>query len=66
MSTVANSLYSHKPGTESLKLSPPWEDGRGKYAGKSAFVNGGATQVGQFGESRAQQQPSRCLTRPFN
>ncbi|KAI0705979.1 GroES-like protein [Cerioporus squamosus] len=48
MSTVANSLYSHKPGTESLRMSPPWEDGRGKYAGKSFFVNGGATQVGQF------------------
>lgn len=50
MSTVANSLFSHKLGTESLKMTPPWEGGRGKYAGKSFFVNGGATQVGQFGE----------------
>ncbi|TFK83846.1 GroES-like protein [Polyporus arcularius HHB13444] len=49
MSTVAFSLYSHKPGTESLRMSPPWEDGRGKYAGKSIFISGGATQVGQFG-----------------
>ncbi|RPD53645.1 GroES-like protein [Lentinus tigrinus ALCF2SS1-7] len=48
MSTVAISLFSHKPGTDSLKMTPPWEDGRGKYAGKSFFVNGGATQVGLF------------------
>ncbi|KAI0705980.1 GroES-like protein [Cerioporus squamosus] len=48
IATVANSLYSHKPGTESLKLSPPWEDGRGKYSGKSILILGGATQVGLF------------------
>ncbi|RDX49043.1 NAD(P)-binding protein [Lentinus brumalis] len=48
MSTVAFSLYSQKPETESLRMSPPWEDGRGKYAGKSIFISGGATQVGQF------------------
>ncbi len=50
MSTVAFSLYSHKPGTESLRMSPPWEDGCGKYADKSIFISGGATQVGQFGQ----------------
>ncbi|TFK83844.1 GroES-like protein, partial [Polyporus arcularius HHB13444] len=48
IATVANSLYSHKPGTESLKLSPPWEGGRGKYTGNSILILGGATQVGLF------------------
>lgn len=49
VATIANSLYSHKPGTESLRLSPPWEDGRSKYSGKSILVLGGATQLGQYG-----------------
>ncbi len=61
IATVANSLYSHKPGTESLKLSPPWEGGRGKYTGKSILILGGATQVGLFGALwlwRSTQRPS--------
>ncbi|RPD53644.1 GroES-like protein [Lentinus tigrinus ALCF2SS1-7] len=48
IATSANPLYSHKPGTESLRLSPPWEDGRDKYAGKSALIIGGAAQIGLF------------------
>ena len=28
----------------------PWEGGQGAYAGKAAFILGGATNVGQFGE----------------
>lgn len=48
--TVAMGLYSQKPGTSTLGLTPPWEDdGQGKYAGQSIFIAGGATQTGQFG-----------------
>ena len=52
IATVAVSLYSKKPdGTQSLKLAAPWEaNGQGAYAGKSALILGGATNVGQFGE----------------
>ncbi|KAI0742460.1 GroES-like protein [Daedaleopsis nitida] len=48
MVAAANPLYAHKPGTESFKLTPPWEGGRGLYAGKSVFVAGGSGQVGLF------------------
>ncbi|KAI0779737.1 GroES-like protein [Fomes fomentarius] len=49
LGTIALPLYSAKPEVGSLGLSPPWEaEGRGKYAGKSAFVPGGASQVGLF------------------
>ncbi|KAI0702756.1 GroES-like protein [Earliella scabrosa] len=47
--TVAIPLYSHKPEAVSLRLSPPWEsEGLGKYVGKTAFVPGGASQVGLY------------------
>ncbi|TBU46513.1 GroES-like protein [Dichomitus squalens] len=50
IATVAVSLYSKKPdGSSSLKLTAPWEDkGQGAYSGKSVFIPGGATNVGQF------------------
>ncbi|KAI0702772.1 GroES-like protein [Earliella scabrosa] len=46
---IAIALYSHKPGTDSFRLTPPWEsEGRGKYAGKPIFIPGGSSQVGLF------------------
>lgn len=48
VSTVAISLYGQKPGTSSLQLAPPWVGGQGAYAGKSIFIPGGATNVGQL------------------
>jgi len=44
--TAAVGLYHNVGG---LALSPAWEEsGRGKYAGKAAFVAGGASSVGQY------------------
>lgn len=51
VSTIAIALYSQKPGTGSLNLTPPWAGGEGKYAGKSIFITGGSSQVGLFGTS---------------
>ncbi|TBU56742.1 GroES-like protein [Dichomitus squalens] len=49
IATAALPLYNHVEGADSVKLFPPWkEGGRGKYAGKSFLVVGGATSMGQF------------------
>ena len=59
LATAALSLYNQNPeSAASIRLTPPWEDsGRGKYAGKSFFVPGGASQVGLFGTFLV---PSMC------
>ncbi|KAI0642025.1 GroES-like protein [Trametes meyenii] len=49
LATAAFPLYNEADGSPSVKLLPPWEErGRGKYSGKSFFLLGGATSVGQY------------------
>ena len=48
--TLSLALFSQKAESETLELTPYWEDGRGKYTGTSIFIPGGASNVGQFGQ----------------
>lgn len=50
--TAAMGLYN-KPTVKpfgGLGLTPPWEGGRGKYAGQPFLVIAGASSVGQHGQ----------------
>ncbi|TFK53686.1 GroES-like protein [Heliocybe sulcata] len=50
LATAALGLYAPLPKERfgGAGLPPPWEDGRGKYAGKPILIFGGATSVGQY------------------
>ncbi|KAI0715791.1 GroES-like protein [Cerioporus squamosus] len=60
LATVVLALYNHAPNQDkslrytttsdkSARLTPPWaEGGTTKYAGKAAFIIGGASSVGQY------------------
>ncbi len=63
LATVVLALYNHDPNTDksalglrlpdthrSLRFTPPWaEGGTSQFAGKPAFIIGGASSVGQYG-----------------
>lgn len=50
LATVATALWSHDPDAKSVNFPAPWEeDGLTKFAGKPAFIIGGASSVGQYG-----------------
>lgn len=52
LSTVVTGIWAHHPEANSVDFAAPWEDGGlTKYAGQAAFVVGGSSSVGQFGES---------------
>ncbi|TFK79449.1 GroES-like protein [Polyporus arcularius HHB13444] len=62
LATVVLALYNHDPNTDksalglrlpdthrSLRFTPPWaEGGTSQFAGKPAFIIGGASSVGQY------------------
>ncbi|OBZ66321.1 Zinc-type alcohol dehydrogenase-like protein C2E1P3.01 [Grifola frondosa] len=49
LATAIIALYNKQDPARSLGLYPPWEEGgAGKYAGKSIFILGGASSVGQY------------------
>ncbi|KAI0671364.1 GroES-like protein [Trametes maxima] len=51
LTTVVLALYNQSPapGNTSLRLTPVWEpEGQTAYAGKPAFIVGGATSLGQY------------------
>ncbi|RPD57987.1 GroES-like protein [Lentinus tigrinus ALCF2SS1-7] len=49
VSTVASGIWAHEQGSRSVNFPAPWEeDGSTKFAGKAAFIVGGAGSVGQI------------------
>ncbi|PIL35339.1 hypothetical protein GSI_02064 [Ganoderma sinense ZZ0214-1] len=58
LATVVLALWDHNPRTEkSIRLTPPWEaSGLTAYAGKPAFIIGGASSVGQYAIQMAKYQ----------
>ncbi|KAI0787305.1 GroES-like protein [Fomes fomentarius] len=49
LATVVTTLWSHDPDAKSVNFPAPWEeDGLTKFAGKPAFIIGGASSVGQY------------------
>ncbi|KAI0326573.1 GroES-like protein [Cubamyces sp. BRFM 1775] len=49
IATVVTGLYSHHPNAKTVNFPAPWEEGgTTKFAGKPAFVIGGASSVGQY------------------
>ncbi|KAI0366167.1 GroES-like protein [Pilatotrama ljubarskyi] len=49
LATVVTGLYNHDPKAKSVSYPAPWEEGgAGKFAGKPAFILGGASSVGQY------------------
>ncbi|TBU25010.1 GroES-like protein [Dichomitus squalens] len=58
LATVVLALWDHNPRTEkSIRLTPPWEEGGlTQYAGKPAFIIGGASSVGQYAIQIAKYQ----------
>lgn len=58
LATVVLALWDHNPRTEkSIRLTPPWEEnGLAQYAGKPAFIIGGASSVGQYAIQMAKYQ----------
>ncbi|KAI0351750.1 GroES-like protein [Trametes cingulata] len=49
LATPIIGLYNHHPESNSIRLTPPWEEGgMAKYAGKPIFIIGGASSVGQY------------------
>ncbi|KAI0351751.1 GroES-like protein [Trametes cingulata] len=49
LATVVTGLYNHDPKGKTVNFTAPWEEGgTGKFAGKAAFILGGASSVGQY------------------
>ncbi|RPD52910.1 GroES-like protein [Lentinus tigrinus ALCF2SS1-7] len=49
LSTVASGIWAHEPGSRSVNFPAPWEEGGStKFAGKAAFIVGGAGSMGQM------------------
>ena len=45
--------FNHNPSAKTANFTAPWEEGgQAKYAGKPAFIVGGAGSVGQYGTFR--------------
>ena len=52
LATVFTGIWSHHPKAQSVGFPAPWEEaGLTKFAGKPAFIIGGASSVGQYGTS---------------
>ena len=51
LATAVCPIWTHHPEASTVNFPAPWEEGGAtKYAGKPAFIIGGSTSVGQFGE----------------
>ncbi|TFK82420.1 GroES-like protein [Polyporus arcularius HHB13444] len=49
LATVLVPNFNHNPQGNTASFTAPWEEGgKGKYAGKPAFILGGASSVGQY------------------
>ncbi|KAI0326572.1 GroES-like protein [Cubamyces sp. BRFM 1775] len=49
LATVVTALYNHDPSSSTVNFPAPWEEGGAtKFAGKPAFILGGASSVGQY------------------
>ncbi|KAI0323353.1 GroES-like protein [Cubamyces sp. BRFM 1775] len=49
LATVVTGVYNHDPQARTVDFPAPWEeDGATRFAGKPAFILGGASSVGQY------------------
>ncbi|KAH9947614.1 chaperonin 10-like protein [Amylocystis lapponica] len=46
--TAGSGLYAERHSRGGVGLTPPWEGGRGQYAGKPIVVFGGSSSIGQY------------------
>ncbi len=67
LATVLVPNFNHNPQGKTASFTAPWEEGgKSKYAGKPAFILGGASSVGQYGAFIAKTRPVlRCSHRSF-